>query len=128
MRTIVGLALLLALAPLPCLAQEGEGTGKRVVAASGEVARLGIFARVKPDCTNGEMRITVVERPAHGDVTSQIGKTERGKMARCPELEVRGAAVLYRSEPDYKGEDRVALETRNEEGHLERHEFLITVE
>ena len=54
--------------------------------------------------------IRLSEEPKHGKVTVRSGKVRTTNLQKCLAAEVPAFVVIYRSSPDFEGQDEVALD------------------
>ena len=101
---------------------------KEVTVTSGESARIGIYGRVTPECTNAPVDITLEAKALNGTVTAKEGRLSAGAVPECPSLAAHAAAIFYKSAPGFVGNDRAAITVTTDEGRRERHEYSIIVE
>jgi hypothetical protein len=65
--------------------------------------------------------------PAHGRVTVKKAKVSATNYKQCVALEVTGYVALYRSQPDFSGNDAFVLEVKFPSGRTETQRFTMTI-
>jgi len=84
--------------------------------ASGVDSGIGVYRRWGPNCEAVPTMITIVEQPKHGAITLRDEttlvplKAETGTSTGCIGRVVPGKGIHYRSEPGYRGPDRVVFD------------------
>jgi len=88
-----------------------QSVERTIKAQGGRDVRLGIFASIRPDCTAGSLpTIRLKVPPKHGKVTVKQAKLRTTNFRQCLAVEVPAFIAIYRSVPDYTGDDVVVLE------------------
>lgn len=100
---------------------------KTVSVTSGQDHQIGIFGRVKSDCTNGKVTIQIAEAGLNGTLTPKAAKLKAGSIPDCPDLEAEAAVFFYRSNDGFIGNDQVVVVVSTDDGRVERHRFTISV-
>ncbi len=88
----------------------------------------GIFTTIRKDCTAGPLpavRLTVP--PAHGKVTVKQGRLRATNLKQCLGLELPAFIAIYRSTPDFIGQDIFTLEVIGAEGKSQIQRITVTV-
>ena len=105
------LALLTSVAP--AIAQSTVYT--TINAQSGKPVRLGAYAGLNKDCSQGPLpEIKVTQNPKNGVFVIRKGKATVRREGQCPagtEAEVQ--VVFYQSRANYIGDDSVSYEVRS---------------
>ena len=92
-------------------APQGDPVRRTVTGPAGRDIRIAVFASLRPDCTSGALpTIRLSEEPKHGKVTVRSGKIRTTNLQKCLAAEVPAFVVIYRSSPDFEGQDEVALD------------------
>lgn len=122
---------LLALATVGAIADTSAAQSRIVerdtTAKPGQLTQIGIFGRVKPDCTSGPVVIRVVDQPDHGKMSQRSAKLKTDKIARCPPIETSVAVIFYQSNDGFVGRDDVVIEAETDSGQIERYHYKIDV-
>jgi hypothetical protein len=120
-------ALLLALLAEPAWAQT-ETVARTVKGQAGRDIRIGVFASIGADCKAGPLpTIRLKQPPAHGAVTVKQGKLRTTNLRQCLAAEVPAFIVVYKSKPEFSGDDTVALEVVNSNGKTQIQNITVTV-
>ena len=120
-------ALLLALLFSPALAQT-ETVERAVKGQAGRDIRIGVFASIGADCKAGSLpTIRLKEPPAHGAVTVKQGKLRSTNLRQCLAAEVPAFIVVYKSKPEFSGDDIVTLEVINANGKTQLQRITVSV-
>jgi hypothetical protein len=120
-------ALLLALLVSPALAQT-ETVERAVKGQAGRDIRIGVFASISPDCKAGPLpTIRLKQPPAHGAVTVKQGKLRTTNLRQCLAAEVPAFIVVYKSKPEFAGDDIVTLEVINANGKTQLQRITVSV-
>lgn len=127
-RFLAASILMLALAGALPAAAQGEKVYRSADAVTGKTVRLGIYANVSKECTNGPLpEVKVVTPPKYGSLSVRSGNLKAGVVPRCPTLEVPAQGVFYQSNPRYTGADEVAYEVKHQNGRVQSLSVKITV-
>jgi hypothetical protein len=109
----MALALPLLTSVAPAIAQSTVYT--TINAQSGKPVRLGVYAGLNKDCSQGPLpEIKVTQNPTHGVFVIRKAKASVRGEGRCPagtEAEVQ--VVFYQSRANYIGDDGVSYEVRS---------------
>jgi len=96
---------------------ETASTQRSVKGPAGQDIRIGVYATIRPDCKSGPpptIRLTVP--PTHGQVTVKQGKLKATNLRQCLVTEVPAFVVIYKSKPEFSGDDALTLEVVNADG------------
>jgi hypothetical protein len=101
---------------------------RTVKAQGGRDVRIGVFASIRPDCTAGALpTIRLKDPPKHGKVTVKQAKLRTTNIRQCLAMEVPAFVAIYRSNPNYSGDDVVVLEVINSSGKVQIQTITIKV-
>jgi hypothetical protein len=113
-------------AAVPASAQ--EKLFRSVEAAPGKEARLGLVGNVSKECTPGpKAQVKVVTPPKNGTLSIRSGKTKRGSLARCPQLEVPADGIFYTANASFNGTDEVVYSVTRPDGRNQLVTIRITI-
>jgi hypothetical protein len=101
---------------------------RTATAKAGQPTQIGIFGRVKPDCTSGPVVIRVIDHPDHGKMSERSAKLKTDKIARCPPIETSVAVIFYQPNAGFLGRDELIIEAETDTGQIERYHYKIDVE
>lgn len=90
--------------------------------------QLGVFGRVKPDCTSGPVDVRVINQPDHGVTTERAAKLKTDKIAGCPAIETEVAVIFYQAKEGFRGKDEMIIEAETDSGQVERYHYTINVQ
>jgi hypothetical protein len=82
---------------------------------TGEVRTIGKVTALNPDCSSlGPVVGRVVEKPAHGEVSFEIGDVfpnyaQTSPLSACNSKKTKGLMINYRSEQDFIGQDNMKV-------------------
>jgi hypothetical protein len=120
-------AFLIALFIAPAWAQT-ETVERTVKGQAGRDIRIGVFASIGTDCKAGPLpTIRLKQPPAHGDVTVKQGKLRTTNLRQCLAAEVPAFIVVYKSKPEFSGDDIVTLEVVNANGKTQLQRITVSV-
>lgn len=95
---------------------------------AGKDVQIGIFLNVQPDCSSGQLpTIRLQTPPAHGKVVVKKAKVSATNYKQCLALEVPGYVAVYRSAPDFSGDDLVTLVVSYAAGRTEIQQITVTI-
>ena len=95
---------------------------------AGQDIRVGVYVNVRQDCTSGPLpTIRLTTAPAHGKVTVKKAKINATNYRQCLALEVPGYVAIYKSQPDFSGNDVLILEVKFPNGKTEVQRITVTV-
>jgi hypothetical protein len=100
----------------PALEREFKG-------AAGRDVRVLVLTNVKPNCTSGPLpTVRLVTPPANGKITVRRVRLNATNVRQCLSLEIPALVALYRSAPEFEGNDTVTVEIWPNEGapHVRR--------
>jgi hypothetical protein len=90
--------------------------------------QIGIYLNVLPDCSSGPLpTIRLVSPPASGKVTVKSGKVKATNYKACLALEVPAYVAIYKSPPDFLGDDVMTLEVKYAGGRTEIQKITVNV-
>ena len=96
--------------------------------AAGRDIRVLVLTNVKPDCTSGPLpTVRLVTPPANGKITVRRIRLNATNVRQCLSLEIPALVALYRSAPEFEGNDTVTVEIRPNEGAPHVHRITINV-
>jgi hypothetical protein len=120
-------ALLLSLLVSPAWAQT-ETVERAVKGQAGRDIRIGVFISIGADCKAGSLpTIRLKQAPAHGAVTVKQGKLRTTNLRQCLAVEVPAFIVVYKSKPEFSGDDTVMLEVINASGKTQLQRITVSV-
>jgi hypothetical protein len=89
---------------------------------------VGIFTAMKPDCTAGALPVVRLTRPPmHGKVTMKRGRLHATNFKQCLATELPAFVALYRSVPNFIGQDVLMIEVIGKNGKAQFQKITITV-
>jgi hypothetical protein len=95
---------------------------------AGKDIRVGVYANVQSDCTSGPLpSIRLSTAPAHGKVTVKKAKINATNFKQCLAVEVPAFVALYKSQPDFSGDDVFVLEVKFPNGKTVVQRITVTV-
>ena len=107
---------------------ETQTVERRVKALPNRDTQIGLYVNVKPDCTSGPLpTIRLASPPASGKVVVKSGKVKATNYKSCLALEVPGYVALYKSPPDFLGDDVLMLEIKYPGGRTEIQKITVNV-
>jgi hypothetical protein len=90
--------------------------------------QIGIYLNVLPDCSSGPLpTIRLVSAPASGKVTVKSGKVKATNYKACLALEVPAYIALYKSPPDFLGDNVMTIEVKYAGGRTEIQKITVNV-
>src|SRR6266699_559422 len=97
---------------LPAIAFGQEPTITRQINGKSDTnINVGVFFSIKPDCTAGQLPVVrLTTPPAHGKITVRQGRVRATNLKQCLGADLPAFIALYRSEPNYIGQDTFAIE------------------
>jgi hypothetical protein len=88
----------------------------------------GIFTTIRKDCTAGPLpAVRLVAPPAHGKVTVKQGRLRATNLKQCLGLDLPAFVAIYRSIPDFIGQDVFTLEVSGAEGKSQIQRITVTI-
>ena len=125
-RSLASLLLLLA---LPAIVHAQTPTIERQVKGKPNTnINAGIFASIRRDCTSGPLPVVrLLAPPAHGKVTVKQGRLRATNMKQCLGMELPAFVAIYRSVPDFIGQDNFTLELIGVDGKAQIQRITVTV-
>jgi hypothetical protein len=89
---------------------------------------VGFFTSIKPDCTAGPLPvIRLITPPAHGKVTVTRGRWQATNLKQCLGADLPVFIALYRSVPDYIGQDTFTIEVVGANGKKQLQQITVTL-
>ena len=89
---------------------------------------VGFFTSIKPDCTAGPLPvIRLITPPAHGKVTVTRGRLQATNLKQCLGADLPVFVALYRSAPDYIGQDTFTIEVVGVNGKKQIQQVTVTL-
>jgi len=89
---------------------------------------VGFFTTIKPDCTAGPLPvIRLITPPAHGKVTVARGRLQATNLKQCLGADLPAFVALYRSAPDYIGQDSFTIEVVGANGKKQLQQITVTL-
>jgi hypothetical protein len=90
--------------------------------------QIGVFLNVLPDCTSGPLpTIRLVSPPVAGKVVVKNAKAKATNYKACLALEVPAYVALYRSPPEFRGDDVLTLEVKYSGGRTQIQKITVKV-
>lgn len=123
------LAWIVLLLALPAVAHAQTSTIERQVKGQSNAnINAGIFASIRRDCTAGPLPVVrLLSPPAHGKVTVKQGRLRATNMKQCLGMELPAFVAIYRSVPDFIGQDNFTLELIGVGGKAQIQQITVTV-
>lgn len=101
---------------------------RQVKGAAGRDIRVLVLTNVRPNCTSGPLpTVRLVVPPANGKLTVRRVRVNATNVGACLSMEVPALVGLYRSAPDFEGDDTVTVEIRPDEGAPQFRRITISV-
>jgi hypothetical protein len=95
----------------PKSAPDGPSVNRSISGPAGRDIRIAVFASLRADCSAGSLpSIKLQGQPKHGKVNVRQGKMRATNHKKCLAVEIPAFIVFYRANPDFEGQDEVALE------------------
>ena len=125
-RILAWIVLLLA---LPAVVHAQTSTIERQVKGTSNAnINAGIFASIRRDCTAGPLPVVrLLSPPAHGKVTVKQGRLRVTNMKQCLGMELPAFVAIYRSVPDFIGQDNFTLELIGVGGKAQIQQITVTL-
>jgi hypothetical protein len=125
-RILAWIVLLLA---LPAVVHAQTSTIERQVKGTSNAnINAGIFASLRRDCTAGPLPVVrLLSPPAHGKVTVKQGRLRATNMKQCLGMELPAFVAIYRSVPDFIGQDNFTIELIGVGGKAQIQQITVTV-
>jgi hypothetical protein len=124
--TYLFLGLLLSM-PVTVFAQEAT-VARQYKGKPNTSINVGVFVTIRADCTSGPLPvIRLATPPAHGKVTVKRGRLQATNLKRCLGTDLPAFVALYRSEPDYIGQDEFAIEVIATNGRKQLQQITVTL-
>jgi hypothetical protein len=102
--------LLMAALPAAASAQTPMITRQYTGKAQTDI-KVGIFTSMRKNCTAAPLpAVRLASPPAHGKVTVKQGKITARNLRDCLATELPALIAVYRSKPDFSGEDAFTIE------------------
>ena len=129
MKVVFAAAAILVGLASPAPAQEQSRTVERTVkSVPNKDTRIGVYLNVQPDCTSGPLpTIRLVSPPASGKVVVKTAKVKATNYKACLALEVPAYVAIYRSPPDFLGNDAMTIEVKFVGGRTEIQRITVNV-
>jgi hypothetical protein len=90
--------------------------------------QIGIYLNVLPDCSSGPLpTIRLISAPTSGKVTVKSGKVKATNYKACLALEVPAYVAIYKSPPDFLGDDVMTIEVKYAGGRTEIQKITVNV-
>lgn len=114
---------------LPSIAFGQEPTVERQFKGKPDTnINVGFFITIKPDCTAGPLPvIRLVTPPVHGKVTVRRGRLQATNLKQCLGADLPAFVALYRSAPDYVGQDTFTIEVVGASGKKQLQQITVTL-
>ena len=126
-RALLSITFLLAAAPI-VFAQEPT-IERRFKGKPDTNINVGFFTTIKPDCTAGPLPvIRLITPPAHGKVTVTRGRLQATNLKQCLGADLPAFVALYRSAPDYIGQDSFTIEVVGASGKKQLQQITVSLE
>jgi hypothetical protein len=89
---------------------------------------VGVFTSIKRDCTAGPLPVVrLVTPPTHGKVAVTQGRLRATNLKDCLGAELPAFVAVYRSVPDYIGQDIFTIEVVGAEGKRQVQRITVTL-
>jgi len=90
--------------------------------------QIGLYLNVRPDCTSGPLpTIRLASPPSSGKVVVRTGKVKATNYKACLALEVPAYFAIYKSEPNFLGNDVLTIEVKYPQGRTEIQKITVNV-
>ena len=90
--------------------------------------QIGLYLNVRPDCTSGPLpTIRLASPPSSGKVVVRTGKVKATNYKACLALEVPAYVAIYKSEPNFLGNDVLTIEVKYPQGRTEIQKITVNV-
>ncbi|WP_245335056.1 hypothetical protein [Bradyrhizobium mercantei] len=100
----------------------------QVQALANRDTQIGLYLNVQPDCTSGPLpTIRMVTPPAAGKVVVKSAKVQTTNYKACLALEVPAYVAIYKSPPDFLGDDALTIEVKYRGGRTEIQKITVKV-
>lgn len=101
---------------------------RQVKGAAGRDIRVLVLTNLRPNCTSGPLpTVRLVAPPGNGKLTVRRVRVNATNVGSCLSMEVPALVGLYRSAPEFEGEDSVTVEIRPDEGAPQLRRIIINV-
>ena len=128
MKTMLSALVVLVLGFGASVAAQTQTVDRTARGQAGQDIRVGVYINVQQDCTSGPLpTIRLSTPPAHGKVTVKKAKINATNYRQCLALEVPGYVAIYKSQPDFSGNDVLILEVKFPNGKTEVQRITVTV-
>jgi len=113
----------------PVWAQGAVQTVERSIkAAPNKDTQIGVYLNVLPDCTSGPLpTIRLASPPSSGKVVVKTAKVKATNYKACLALEVPAYVALYKSPPEFVGNDVLTIEVKYLGGRTEIQKITVNV-
>jgi hypothetical protein len=116
-----------AQAPAPPQSQP-QLVERSVKAAPNKDTQIGVYINVLPDCTSGALpTIRLASPPSAGKVIVKSAKVKATNYKACLALEVPAYVALYKSPPEFLGDDVLTIEIKYAGGRTEIQKITVNV-
>lgn len=93
-------------------AQSANTYSKDVLA--GQSIKIDTFMGWNNDCSFQSLDVSISKKPTHGKaspkiVSSRISLAQVGSAGKCLGRSIRGLAIFYRSQKEFKGADKISV-------------------
>lgn len=90
--------------------------------------QIGLYLNVRPDCSSGPLpTIRLANPPGSGTVIVKSAKVKATNYKACLALEVPGYVALYKSKPEFLGDDVLTIEVKYPQGRTEIQKITVNV-
>jgi hypothetical protein len=90
--------------------------------------KVGIFASIRKNCTAAPLpAVRLVSPPTHGKVTVKPGKLTARNFRDCLATELPALVAIYRSNPDFSGEDVFTIELIDAKGKSQLQRITVNI-
>jgi|SRR5690242_2830590 len=126
---LLGLLPISILLAVPHIALSQEQTIQRQFKGKPDAnINVGFFTTIKADCTAGPLPvIRLITPPAHGKVTVTRGRLQATNLKQCLGADLPAFVALYRSAPDYIGQDTFTIEVVGANGKKQLQQITVTL-
>lgn len=107
---------------------QSQPTERQYKGKPGEAINVGVYATLKSDCTAGPLPVVrLTQPPTHGRVTVKQGRLRATNFKQCLATEIPAFVAIYRSAPDFIGQDLLTLEIIGKNGKAQIQRVTVTV-
>jgi hypothetical protein len=101
---------------------------RQIKGTAGRDIRVLVLTNVRNNCTSGPLpSVRLVTPPANGKITMRRVRLNATNVRQCLSLEIPALVGIYRSAPEFEGDDSVTVEILPNEGAPQLRKITITV-